>query len=160
MIFVPVEYQGHMLVDGGLLNPVPIAPTVMNLTDMTIAVSLSGKPEKAFEQPPAVAEQKPAASRFENGISRFIDGLEEKLNLDLKLDTGQGSDDERGLYDIMTRSLEAMQNTVARFKLAAHTPDYTIDIPSNACHLFEFHRASEMIELGYERAGRALASQS
>jgi NTE family protein len=159
MIFVPVEYQGHMLVDGGLVNPIPIAPTVMNLTDLTIAVSLSGKQEKAFEQPHQPAEQKPAEeSRFQNGISRFIDGLEEKLNLDLKLDTWQRGSDELGLYDIMTRSLEAMQNTVARFKLAAHTPDYTIDIPANACHLFEFYRASEMIELGYERAGRALAN--
>ncbi len=43
-IFTPYEINGRTLVDGGLVNPVPIAPTLRDVTDLTIAVSLSGPP--------------------------------------------------------------------------------------------------------------------
>ncbi len=38
-VFSAVHYRGRTLVDGGLLNPIPIAPTLRDSTDMTIAVS-------------------------------------------------------------------------------------------------------------------------
>jgi len=43
-VFSAVPYQGKTLVDGGLLNPIPIAPTLRDLTDITIAVSLKRSP--------------------------------------------------------------------------------------------------------------------
>jgi NTE family protein len=51
-----------------------------------------------------------------------------------------------------------MQGAIARLKLAAYAPDKTIEIPRNACSFFEFHRAEEMANLGYERARKALES--
>ena len=53
-----------------------------------------------------------------------------------------------------------MQGSIARLKLAAYAPDRTIEIPRDACSFFEFHRAEEMAELGYERAQSALADLS
>ena len=43
LFFTPHPYQGRLLVDGGVLNPVPIAPTFHDNTDLTIAVNLGGK---------------------------------------------------------------------------------------------------------------------
>ncbi len=54
------------------------------------------------------------------------------------------------------KSIDIMQGAIARFKLAAYAPDKTIDIPRNACTFFEFHRAEEMADLGYERARKVL----
>ena len=54
--------------------------------------------------------------------------------------------------------IDIMQGAIARFKLAAYAPDKTIDIPRNACSFFEFHRAEEMADLGYERARKVLES--
>ncbi|WP_017940362.1 patatin-like phospholipase family protein, partial [Thioalkalivibrio sp. ALE6] len=42
-VFTPVRHKGRLLVDGGLLNPVPIAPTLNDDTDITLAVSLNGR---------------------------------------------------------------------------------------------------------------------
>jgi len=42
-IFTPWEYQGRVLVDGGLLNPLPIAPALNHATDLIIAVNASGR---------------------------------------------------------------------------------------------------------------------
>jgi NTE family protein len=45
LLFTPFKYKGGDLVDGGVLNPVPIAPTFGDETDITIAVNL-GAPHR------------------------------------------------------------------------------------------------------------------
>ncbi len=57
-----------------------------------------------------------------------------------------------GVYDIANQAFDAMQSTIARQKLAAYPPDYTIEIARNACGTLEFDRADEMIALGYRKA--------
>src|SRR6266498_2400653 len=42
LIFTPFKHDGRMLLDGGLVNPVPIAPTHNDTTELTVAVNLSG----------------------------------------------------------------------------------------------------------------------
>ena len=44
-IFTPFDYQGMQLVDGGLLDPIPIAATLHDHNDLTVAVSLNGMPD-------------------------------------------------------------------------------------------------------------------
>lgn len=46
IFFTPAKFRGTMLVDGGVVNPVPIAPVFDDHTDITIAVNLGGKPQK------------------------------------------------------------------------------------------------------------------
>lgn len=48
-----------------------------------------------------------------------------------------------------------MENTIAGLKLAAYSPDVTIEIPRNACRIHEFWRAEEMIALGREKTAKA-----
>jgi len=43
LFFTPFRYKNIDLIDGGVLNPVPIAPTFSDVTDLTIAVNLGGK---------------------------------------------------------------------------------------------------------------------
>ena len=46
LFFTPARYKEKMLVDGGVVNPVPIAPVFHDNTDLTIAVNLGGKMSK------------------------------------------------------------------------------------------------------------------
>jgi NTE family protein len=148
LFFTPFKYKGIDLVDGGVLNPVPIAPTFGDETDMTIAVNLGG-PEEGPEKPGAVRAA-PAfpSSPFREKINHFIDRLQQSVT---------SSSRDWGPYDIAIQAFEAMQSTIARQKLAAYPPDIVIEIPSNACRALEFDRASEMIELGYRKAQECLA---
>ncbi len=153
-IFTPVVYEGRLLVDGGLLNPIPIAPTLSDITDMTVAVSLSGKPQPLESGQP----QQPSAdagreNSYQAAIREFIDGIQR--HLPGRKETQQES---ANMLDVMSRSLESMQNTIGRLKLAAYNPDYLVEIPSNACGLFEFYRAAEMIDLGRARAEQELGA--
>jgi NTE family protein len=149
LLFTPFKYNGVDLVDGGVLNPVPIAPAFCDETDMIIAVDLGG-PEESPKKPRAVSAP-PAfpTSPSREKINRFIGRLQQSV-------TSSSSRDWRA-YDIAIQAFEAMQGTIARQKLAAYPPDIIIEIPRNACRTLEFDRASEMIELGYRKAKKCLA---
>jgi NTE family protein len=150
-VFTPVKYQGHLLVDGGLLNPVPIAPTLKDITDITVAVSLSGKKEaiavaKTTEKDNDVKNKK-SSNSYQKAIVEFLASIPVRLS-------GEEKKAEINVIELMSQSFEAMEHLITRLKLAAYTMDHLIEIPINACGVFEFHRAKEMIDLGYERAQR------
>jgi NTE family protein len=63
---------------------------------------------------------------------------------------------EPGWMDTLTQSLDLMQENLTGFRLAADRPDLVIEIPRNASAVYEFYRASELIELGRARTERAL----
>jgi len=149
LFFTPFKYKGVDLIDGGVLNPVPIAPTFGDETDMTIAVNLSG-PAKSEEKPSAVSAV-PAlpSSPFREKINNFINRLQQSMT--------SSSSRDWGAYDIAIQSFDAMQRTIARQKLAAYPPDIVIEIARNACQTLEFDRASEMIALGYEKTKECLS---
>ena len=144
LFFTPFKYKGVDLVDGGVLNPVPIAPTSGDQTDITIAVNLNGPPETSAE--PAVASAAPQSppSPLREKLNRFISRLQPS--------TPGGGSRDWGPYEIAIQGFEAMQSTIARLKLAAYPPDIVIDIPRNVCKTLEFDRAAEIIALGYSKA--------
>lgn len=147
-VFAPVELNGRTLVDGGLVNPIPIAPTLNDSTDLTIAVNLAGL-EEDYEPPEDAEANKDDEGGYKEKISEFLSGLREK-------DDSGGTDRESDAADLLVKSIDVMQGSIARLKLAAYAPDKTIEIPRNACTFFEFHRAEEMANLGYERTIKAL----
>jgi NTE family protein len=147
-LFTPHAYLGRKLLDGGLLNPVPIAPTLNDLTDLTIAVNLNGnaepQPEVSVEEPVPKGKE----SHYKQRIRKFIEELSPRK---------RDKNHDWGFIEVIHHSLEVMQNTISRMKLAAYSPDVIIDIPKNACGPFEFYRATELIALGRRKAEQALA---
>lgn len=149
-VFSPVKLDGRILVDGGLINPLPIAPTLNDPTDLTIAVNLAGIDEE-YEPPGDVEKKKEedASNSYRDKIADFLGGLRDD-------DAPGSTDSDFDAADVLVKSIDIMQGAIARFKLAAYAPDKTIDIPRSACSFFEFHRAEEMADLGYEKACEAL----
>jgi NTE family protein len=156
-IFTPHTLAGRPLLDGGILNPVPIAPTLQDPTDAVIAVSLSGVPKKLGGGSRRDGTPKPAQKphhRYHKKIEAFIDQLQERLGLS----NGQEETDGPSLSitDAALLSLDAMQASIARCMLAAYPPDLLIEIPVNTCGAHEFYRAAEVIEAGEYWASRAI----
>jgi len=148
-LFTPYRLNGRLLLDGGLLNPVPVAPTIHDDNDLTVAVHLGGRPRRTLEPPPA-APRRNHLAEYRKRIAEFIDRL--------PWTPEAGEVEELKFAEIVVRSTETMQHAIARLKLAAYAPDLLIEIPRNACTFMEFHRASELIALGRQEAERALAT--
>lgn len=149
-LFTPVERGGHLLVDGGLLSPLPIAPTLGHKSRQTIAVSLNGSAARTPAQPESgdVDEGAPAATP--GALAQWAGRARQALGME----TAAASGDDA--FDIMAKSLEAMQDRIARYQIAAYRPDLLIEIPVDACGVLDFHCAEAMIELGQRRAEAAL----
>ena len=143
LFFTPFNHNGILLVDGGVLNPVPIAPAFNEHTDLKIAVNLGGAVVNInrTELPDDPVKE---LSFLQKQVASFIDSLRDESATALGLDWD--------MYDVANQSFDAMQSTIARQKLAAYPPDILLEIPRNACGTLEFDRADEMIELGRQTA--------
>jgi NTE family protein len=98
--------------------------------------------------PKEIEQAERKTSIFQEKISRYINKFQSSLISDTVLDLSA--------YEIANQAFDAMQGTIARQKLAAYPPDHIVEIPRNACGTFEFDRASEMIQLGYNAAQKSL----
>ena len=170
-VITPIMVNGRLLVDGGVLNPVPMAPVIGADADFTLAVSLdgartvdpSGTPAQVSSQPRPASEwldrfRKSAVGVWENEVatamlSRFAG----------RTDTGPDSVPAfdpppagLGAADIASMSLDAMGALITRFRLAALPPDVLVTVPEDAAKTFDFHRASELITLGRALTEEAL----
>lgn len=157
-LLTPVRLDGHMLVDGGLLNPLPMAAVLHTITDLSMAVNVNAHEQqpvlrpRAPEPPPPAppADEADAPVDFRARMSHLIESFMERRP------GASAPVVEPGWRDLLSRSLETMQGAITRMKLATHEPDVLIEIPRNACAFYEFYRAEELIALGVERAERAL----
>jgi NTE family protein len=156
LFFTPYLYNDALLIDGGVLNPVPIVPTFGDTTDVTIAVNLDAQEAKA-EQVPEIPSKPPAIGGGNGSkIQEAIAALSRRLYKSSPKDhVHQPVGD---IFGVALQAFETMQGTIARQKLAAYPPDHLIEIPRNACKMMEFDRAEEMIELGYQKAAEYFSS--
>ncbi len=136
-ILTPKEIGNQILVDGGVLNPLPTVPTLSDRTDLTIAVNLNGD-KVPLEK---LKKKEENQNTFEQKLSKF---LEE--NLFLK------KEKSINYFTILSQTIEAAQNLITRYELASHEPDLIIDIPKNICDFYDFDEAKEVIEIGREIA--------
>ena len=157
MIFSPVKSSGRLLVDGGILNPVPVAPTLNNNTELTVAVALNGPAEIFEKQGQEVFEQDESnqneedrpKNKYQQGIEKIIESMMPKGEVEKKVR-------DLSIFNLMTQSMDTMQSSITRFKLAAHRPEIVVEVPRNLCGWFDFDRAEELIEFGYKRAEESL----
>ncbi len=145
-IFRPHPLHGHRLVDGGLMNPLPLTPLLQTPSDYTMAINANGPPE-ALASPP-VAVPRPRRG-LRSKIAAYV-----KRTVASHAETGS----EPGWTATLTQALDLMQENLTSFRLAADRPDLVIEVPRNASAVYEFYRASELIELGRARAERALGA--
>ncbi len=152
LFFTPFDRNGAKLIDGGVLNPVPIAPTFGDNTDITIAVNLGGKADPSLNVERPRKRKKPIEVSENSAIHLKIANYIQRLQINrAKNSSSKKSELDWGMYDVANQAFESMQSSLAKQKLAAYPPDHTIEIPRNACRTLEVDRAKEMIELGLER---------
>ncbi len=152
-VFTPKKIGDRYLIDGGVLNPLPIAPTVADDTDITIAVNLSSNAANNYKIHIPEREREK-----ENGMQEIFFEMAQKAE-ELFSREKKRTFDEMGMFDIMGRTIDIMQNAVMECKMAGYSPDIMIGIPNNACGFYEFNRAYEMIELGRIIAREHLAER-
>lgn len=162
-LFTPV-LQGHrVLVDGGLLNPLPIIPVVSSHCDLIVAVNLNASSPHS----PTEVRSEPTARPQKNWMNAMpwrrhtlkgnaVISPEEAL-IPEELDLLPRALGPNSLFALVNQSFELMQTSLTQYKIAGYPPDIVINIPRKASGFFDFHKATGLIELGRASATEALS---
>jgi NTE family protein len=173
-VIAPHVIDGRLLADGGILDPVPMAPIAAVNADLTIAVSLSGS-ETGDEPEPEPKSSGEWLNRVLTSTSALFDSPTARSVLSRfgasSPEDGDAADEpasdysvdepevpKLGSFEVMNRTIDIAQAALARHALAAYPPDLLIEVPRSACRSLEFHRAAEVIEVGRALASTALDS--
>lgn len=133
-IFTPVMYKGAILVDGGVLNPVPIEHVKRIGDDILVVVNLYGDKKVESEK----------VSLSNNDQFTKLSGL-------MKSTTKSGISEKKeslGYYAMLTATIAAMIHKIAKQNIEKHSPDIIINIPTDSANTFDFHKAEELIKIG------------
>lgn len=205
-VIAPHILDGRLLADGGILEPLPLAPlAAAPRADLTIGVSLGGGGAEFSDDDPAEDDPSGGAdwlNRIVRSTASLLDtdavrsvldrptarALLDRFGASLPGDSDSDSADEAaaedaehadgeqpgddtapaaevpetpmvpklGSFDVMNRSIDIAQAALARHLLAAYPPDLLIEVPRSACRSLDFHRATELIQIGHDYTARAL----
>lgn len=162
-VFAPVRLSGRWLMDGALVNPVPVTAARALGADIVICVNLNHDLaargttiQNHAADPDLDAEAVPddeAAPRTSSGWLAGLTGAARRLR-------GGGparpTIERPGLAGVMVDAFNITQDRISRSRLAGDPPDVMIGPKLARVGLFDFHRAEEAIELGRVAARRAL----
>jgi len=152
-IFTPVKRDGRWMVDGALVNPVPVSVCRAMGARMVIAVNLTGDTMGGI---PAIDRNGNGAAIEEEFIGCSIDGTcNAKLGPAMRklLDTDQ---EEPNFFGTMASSFTILLDRITRSRLAGDPPDLALAPRVGHIGLLDFHRAEDAIEEGVKAVDRII----
>lgn len=153
-LFTPARRDGVWLVDGGLVNPVPVSLARAMGADVVIAVDLNSDLLGRHLKPKPAARTKKGghASAVDNVLARIQSGMSQ-----LGLNGSDPADEPPAMLDVVASSLNIMQVFITRSRLAGEPADVLVTPRLAAFGLMEFHRAASAIDAGQRAAEAVLA---
>jgi NTE family protein len=140
-ILTPVKKDRAVLVDGGVINNLPINHAKRIDKDILIAVNVNADiplPEKKKNEEEEEEEEKQS----------FYQSLKENFNKSLSKLLPSDKKNGLGHFNIMNNSFEIMRDELVKLSLKINPPDILIETPHDICSIYDFYKADELIEMG------------
>ena len=150
-VLAPVERDGQWLVDGGLVNPVPVSLCRALGAELVLAVNLNGGIVGRRRLQPVAAVLPAENATDSRGLSALLRGGANTLLAQLLRDNTHTP----GYFDVLVGSVNIMQDQITRTRLAGDPPDILVQPRLGHIAVMEFNRAGETIAAG-EAAMQAL----
>lgn len=154
-VFSPArnEEGGGWLIDGGVVNPVPVSLARALGADIVIAVDLSmDMLGRRFVEATGPADTNPpAAQAIASGIPQWMKGALDPLLSHMLLPAPAFP----SYFEVLANTLNIMQDRIMRARLAGEPPDILLRPRLSDFTWLDFHRASEAIAEGAACAARA-----
>lgn len=169
-LFPAVRHNGHWLVDGALVNPVPVSLCRALGADVVVAVNLNselsplarpngkgGRAERVADKvrEPVVAGGDATSPAFSHLTGQISTWLGRKPSLRTRLIAEQvdhAHEPTPNMMEVMAGSIDIMQDRITRSRLAGEPPDVLIAPRLAHIGIMEFDRAEEVVEIGYAAA--------
>ena len=162
-LMMPSKLGDRILVDGGVLNPLPIEPLIPYETDLLIAVNINAnaaghqrsREVHLTEEYDKLSEQSDEEARAYT--SRMVNTVKGWLSLSKSDKTDKHQESTLSYLGMLNKSYDFMQDRMCEQSIEIHKPDIVINIPRHVGTTLEFYRAQEMVEEGRNAARKAVA---
>ncbi len=148
-VFTPVTYKKSILVDGGVVNNIPINHIQKNSNNLIIAVCANA--EKELDKNDLKILQVNKSKQTEKNRLKIIN-----LHLSKYITKAPNGRKKLSYYKILDESLHMMLSRISQNTIATYKPDILINIPRKTCGTFDFLKAEKVIQIGQKYANDAL----
>lgn len=146
-IFTPVKTDDGLLVDGGVMNNVPIDRVERTPGDILVAVDVNA----------SIPISKPVITKKEEKARKSAYSKKVKEFQRYLLGNGpKSSGHNLGYFDLISKTISLMTHHTARLLMEKHTPDILIEVSHESCEMYDFYKAEEMVEIGRHAASLKL----
>lgn len=153
-VFTPNRIGDMLLIDGGVVNPIPLNRVARTPGDLLVAVDLNAPYE---EKHLPVHDGKLA--RVRRRIENMVDAVSDKVKkneVDRAVKMEDDDDGGMGIVTVLNESSSMMIQTNSELSLALYPPDILVRIAKNAYSTMEFYKFDEIVRLGREKTEEAL----
>jgi NTE family protein len=154
-VFLPVSYDHSLLVDGGVLNPLPLDIIQRNEGDILVSVNVNS-PEPYCSSP-----ETPVNTSHEQGYLNARDTLNKRWSE--LINRGRSSSKpkalEMGMFDLVSESINLMQHKISLYSIEKYKPGIVVNIPYKIATVYDFYKAETLIEAGRQACRLALAAK-
>ena len=141
-LFSPVKHEGRWMLDGGLVNPVPVSVCRALGAELVIAVNLNGQliGRHLSRDEVNVRDMEAATTEEERSVwSKMMDYFS----------TGEtAAEPTPGFFDVVGASINIMQDRITRSRMAGEPAELSLIPMLEDFAMMDFHRASDAIEEG------------
>ena len=136
-VFVPFKLNNWQLIDGGVLNPVPVNRVKHSPVDLLVVVNVNARiPLPKKEETIEKKDHRKQLKYFDN-IYKKIDHIIPKNNKD-----------HVGYFNLLNKTSSIMVHKIAELTLEQYQPDIMINVSKQAFGTFDFYKSVEIIETG------------
>ena len=150
-IFTSVIKDEMILVDGGVLNPLPINAIINDDTDIKIVVNLDANIKNNYVVDVPLEHQtreEVLYNEFQEIIKKAESFVPEKILTIVDKNNTKKLQQQKDIFFILGRTLDTAQSVLAKYSMQNYKADIVIDIPRDSCEFYEFTKAYKMIEIG------------
>lgn len=160
-IFTPVRSNDDVLIDGGLVNPVPVNIVRDMGADIVIAVDLNykiikgnhpAKPEPHTDNTVMQVLSRLGGERYQAAMERIEKRLHSWDDIPTLVQAREWLEEESlpNIFEVLLNSINIMETQITSNRLKIDPPDVLVQPPLGDVRFLEFNRAEEIISIGYE----------
>jgi NTE family protein len=145
-VITPVKEGKHLLVDGGVLNNIPMAHVERQEGDLMVAVYVNADIPADLPKPTEDSEKK--LKLYQKKIADFYTHLTKTFS--------SSGDADLGYFSLASTVFDLMTMRMAEDRIQEYAPEVLINVSRESCNVFDFYKAEEQVEAGRRAAIKTL----
>jgi NTE family protein len=145
----PNEHNGLELLDGGILNPLPINFADRITGDIVVAVDVNAN--ISYDDSGLTKVEKAEEKKF----NHHLDNLAKKW-FQKEADKTDSTKKKLGFFDLLMKSIDMMQDRITENMIQHNPPDIMVQVSRASCGTFDYYKAEKMVKEGKLAVERAL----